>query len=117
MKNKTKRILAYIALVFMAVFTVTLVVFLITRGNVEAFVTLFSGFVGLVLFFTIKALDKKSEPAQEIGGEDGSDPAGDEELTQENADEDAENVTQESVEENTKNSSQESEGENAQLNT
>ena len=113
MKDKTKRILAYIALVFIAVFTVTFVVFLITRGNVEAFVTLFSGVAGLVLFFIIKAFDKKSQPSEAIDGEDD----GEEEPPQEEAaEDDTEAAVQESADESAENGSQETADESGEAN-
>ena len=57
MNDKTKRILAIIALVFMGVFTVAFVAFLINPkmlGGVVAFVALFSGVIGVGLFLVIK---------------------------------------------------------------
>ncbi len=65
MSERTKRILAVIALVFMGVFTVTFVVFLVTRGNIEAFITLFSGVIGIGLFFVIKMFSKKEPTGEE----------------------------------------------------
>lgn len=69
MSEKTKRILAFIALAFMGVFTVSFVVFLVTRGNISAFITLFSGVIGIGLFFVIKTFSKK-EKTSDDGSED-----------------------------------------------
>ena len=73
MSEKTKRILAIIALVFMGVFTVSFIVFLVTRGNVVAFVALFSGVVGLCLFLVIRMFSKKQEEAADFNGDSDAD--------------------------------------------
>ena len=77
MSEKTKRILAFIALAFMGIFTVSFVVFLVTRGNISAFITLFSGVIGIGLFFVIKTFSKKGETSDDesenSGGENDAD--------------------------------------------
>ena len=68
MSDKTKKILAIIALVFVGIFTVAFVVFLVDPymfGGVVAYITLVSGVVGIGLFFVIKAFSKKGGEAEE----------------------------------------------------
>ncbi|MDR2202514.1 MAG: hypothetical protein LBP26_07170 [Clostridiales bacterium] len=81
MSTKAKRILAIIALGFMAVFTVSFVAFLIDPkmlNGVIAFVALFSGVFGIGLFFVIKGLsaEKTFNGADERadGDADAADP-------------------------------------------
>lgn len=67
MSDKTKKILAIIALVFVGIFTVAFVVFLVDPymfGGVVAYITLVSGVVGIGLFFVIKAFSKKGGDAE-----------------------------------------------------
>lgn len=57
MGKKQKRIIAIIALVFLAVFTVSFVVFLFDRtllNGAIGFLALFSGGIGLALFLVIR---------------------------------------------------------------
>ncbi len=56
MSKKLKRIIAIIALVFMAVFTVSLVAYLVDKtllNGAIGFLTLFSGGIGIALFLVI----------------------------------------------------------------
>jgi hypothetical protein len=79
MSNKTKRILAITALVFMSIFSVSFIMFLIKPdmfGGAIAFITLFSGVIGIGLFFVIKGLTKDKSDAgtpESDGGEAESD--------------------------------------------
>ena len=69
--NKTRRILAVIALVFMAIFSVTLVLTFVSPGmwNVAvAYAALVSGLLGVGLFLVLRFL-LKPEESEPDGGE------------------------------------------------
>ncbi len=81
MHSKKARVLAIVALCFVAVFTVSLILLFIDLDNrVYMGLTLSSGLVGLILFFIVRAITKErkylvTEEAPEPEGEgDGSEP-------------------------------------------
>ena len=75
--NKTRRILAIIALVFMAIFSVTLVLTFVSPdmwNGAVAYAALVSGLLGVGLFLVLRFLLKPEESEQESkpdGGEKG----------------------------------------------
>ena len=82
MKQKAARILAIIALVFMGVFTVTLIMAFINFGNpATTIIAIVSVSIGLVLFLTMKFLMKepKVNAEPEVISQDSSDGNGDNE--------------------------------------
>lgn len=78
MSKKLKRIIAIIALVFMGVFTVSLVCVLIDRTLLNGqigFLALFSGAVGIGLFFVARFTKDAAEPDGADGETDSDDNA------------------------------------------
>ena len=76
MSRKFKRVLAIIALVFIGLFTVSFVAFLVDKtlfnGSI-GFFALFTGAVGLALFFVIKLSRDNTDYAQNHDTSDESD--------------------------------------------
>ena len=73
MSKKLKKIIAIIALVFMALFTVSLILTFYDRtlfNGAIGFFTLFTGGVGIALFFTIKLSRSPEDYEQQEGKED-----------------------------------------------
>ena len=75
MKEKAAKIIAIIALVFMGIFTITLImVFVDFGGTVTTVLTFVCGGIGIALFFVMKFLMKKSASASEVDGQDRAKP-------------------------------------------
>lgn len=67
MSKKLKQIVAIIALIFMGIFTVSFILWLINSNFLNGqigFLTLFSGGIGIALFFVIKFSKDYSEKPQ-----------------------------------------------------
>lgn len=79
MSDKTKRALARIALVFMAVFTVFFIVFLTKPdlwNGAAAFIALFSGIPGIGLFLFIKFFERSKSENMPVPDEDDTEGGG-----------------------------------------
>ena len=76
MNRKFRKAMAIVSLIFMALFTVALILSLVNpkmfNGSI-GYIALFTGFIGLSVFFVIKLSDKSTAKKDEITPTDGAD--------------------------------------------
>ncbi len=90
MNKKLKKAMAIVALIFMAIFTVSLVLCLALPTALNhgfGYITLFTGFVGISVFVVIKLSERAETKTPHITADDKDNQGGEEEKISEKQDE------------------------------